>query len=161
MDQVLIDLFACFSFLQTGIRAPCDQWAQTEKINKTAIQEQKIKCAFLPAEDGSTGVNGIPEENEDAHGGETSRLEESVSSPLFTDYGWMATFLASCRMVHVSFDRYCPFFCLQMNKSRDGLSRWSIAPDKFYHLRLRNGGFAYYVLEPPTYTSRLCLSCTP
>lgn len=55
------------------------QWAQTEKTNKTAIQEQKIKCAYLPAEDGSTGANGIPEENEEPHSGEPSRIEESVS----------------------------------------------------------------------------------
>nr|XP_019014300.1 MSP domain-containing protein [Kwoniella pini CBS 10737]OCF53081.1 MSP domain-containing protein [Kwoniella pini CBS 10737] len=53
-----------------------EMWAQVEKTNKSAIQEQKIKVIYLPAEDGSTNQNGIPEE--DDHAGEASRLEESA-----------------------------------------------------------------------------------
>jgi hypothetical protein len=52
------------------------QWLQTEKTNKGAIQEQKIRCAYVAAEDGGA-ANGIPEEDE-AH--EASRLDESVST---------------------------------------------------------------------------------
>nr|XP_018266451.1 MSP domain-containing protein [Kwoniella dejecticola CBS 10117]OBR88609.1 MSP domain-containing protein [Kwoniella dejecticola CBS 10117] len=53
-----------------------EMWSQVEKTNKSAIQEQKIKVIYLPAEDGSTNQNGIPEE--DDHAGEASRLEESA-----------------------------------------------------------------------------------
>ncbi|WWC67037.1 uncharacterized protein I206_100944 [Kwoniella pini CBS 10737] len=56
-----------------------EMWAQVEKTNKSAIQEQKIKVIYLPAEDGSTNQNGIPEE--DDHAGEASRLEESHNQP--------------------------------------------------------------------------------
>ncbi|OCF59981.1 MSP domain-containing protein [Kwoniella mangroviensis CBS 10435] len=53
-----------------------EMWSQVEKTNKSAIHEQKIKVVYLAAEDGSTGQNGIPEE--DDHVGEASRLEESA-----------------------------------------------------------------------------------
>ncbi|WVW81578.1 hypothetical protein I302_103573 [Kwoniella bestiolae CBS 10118] len=56
-----------------------EMWSQVEKTNKSAIQEQKIKVVYLAAEDGSTGQNGIPEE--DDHAGEASRLEESHNLP--------------------------------------------------------------------------------
>ena len=58
------------------------QWSQTEKTNKSAIQEQKVKCAYLPAEDGTTNANGIPEESEDQtmNGDQSRMMDESVSS---------------------------------------------------------------------------------
>ncbi|WWD06161.1 hypothetical protein V865_004246 [Kwoniella europaea PYCC6329] len=56
-----------------------EMWSQVEKTNKSAIHEQKIKVVYLAAEDGSTGQNGIPEE--DDHVGEASRLEESHNLP--------------------------------------------------------------------------------
>ncbi|ORY31962.1 PapD-like protein [Naematelia encephala] len=68
------------------MRTLAEMWAETERTNKSAIQEQKIKCAYLAAEDGSTGANGIPEEEE-------SRIEESQvfaaahSSPIGTTNG--------------------------------------------------------------------------
>jgi hypothetical protein len=52
------------------------QWSQTEKTNKSAIQEHKLRVVYIAAED---GANGIPEENEDM---EQSRIEESVSVSL-------------------------------------------------------------------------------
>ena len=56
------------------------QWLQTEKTNKVAIHEQKIKCAYIQAEDGSTSANGIPEENEEtATGGDSRMVDDSVS----------------------------------------------------------------------------------
>ncbi|OWZ30390.1 MSP domain-containing protein [Cryptococcus neoformans var. grubii Br795] len=48
-------------------------WSQLEKTNKGAISEQKLKVVYLPAEDGSTNNQGIPEEEEV---GEASRVEE-------------------------------------------------------------------------------------
>lgn len=65
------------------------QWSQTEKTNKSAIQEHKLRVVYLAAEDG-TAANGIPEENEDA--GEQSRIEESVSVSSITLWihsGWV------------------------------------------------------------------------
>lgn len=75
-------IFTWYLFPRLAQKRGNIQWAQTEKTNKTAIHEQKIKCAYLPAEDGSTGVNGIPEENEEPASGEPSRIEESVSVPV-------------------------------------------------------------------------------
>ncbi|WRT63451.1 uncharacterized protein IL334_000356 [Kwoniella shivajii] len=57
-----------------------EMWAQTEKTNKSAIQEQKIKVVYVAAEDGSSNPNGIPEEAED-NAGDASRLEESHNHP--------------------------------------------------------------------------------
>ncbi|WOO79643.1 putative protein [Vanrija pseudolonga] len=51
-------------------------WATVEKGNKAAISEQKIRCIYLAAEDGSH-PNGIPEENED-NTLDHSRLDESA-----------------------------------------------------------------------------------
>lgn len=48
-------------------------WSQLEKTNKGAISEQKLKVVYLPAEDGSTNNQGIPEEDE---ANEASRVEE-------------------------------------------------------------------------------------
>ncbi|GFZ43751.1 VAMP-associated protein [Saitozyma sp. JCM 24511] len=56
------------------MRTLTEMWLQTEKTNKGAIQEQKIRCAYVAAEDGGA-ANGIPEEDE-AH--EASRLDESA-----------------------------------------------------------------------------------
>ena len=50
-----------------------EQWSHTEKTDKSAIQEHKLRVVYIAAED---GANGIPEENEDM---EQSRIEESVS----------------------------------------------------------------------------------
>lgn len=59
------------------LRTPTrQQWANVEKADKSAIHEQKLKCVYLPAEDG-VATNGIPEEAEDA--GDKSRMDESVS----------------------------------------------------------------------------------
>ncbi|KAL7419962.1 phosphatidylinositol-binding protein scs2 [Cryptotrichosporon argae] len=52
-----------------------EMWAEVEKKDRSAIQEQKIRCAFLPADDGSAPTNGIAEE--DDHAGEASRIEDS------------------------------------------------------------------------------------
>ncbi|EJT47680.1 protein binding protein [Trichosporon asahii var. asahii CBS 2479] len=66
------------------MRSLPEMWASVERTNKASIQEQKIRCAYLPAEDGSGNANGIPEEEEGSphdttH--DTSRLDESVSDP--------------------------------------------------------------------------------
>ncbi|KAK8845329.1 hypothetical protein IAR55_006042 [Kwoniella newhampshirensis] len=60
-----------------------DLWATTEKNNKSAIHEQKIKVAYIAAEDGSTNANGIPEEGEEGTpaAGEASRIEDSHNCP--------------------------------------------------------------------------------
>ena len=50
------------------------QWTQTEKTNKSAIHEHKIRVTYVQAEGGSA-ANGIPEEEE---GPDASRVEESV-----------------------------------------------------------------------------------
>jgi hypothetical protein len=55
------------------MRTLSEMWSQTEKTNKSAIQEHKLRVVYIAAED---GANGIPEENEDM---EQSRIEESVS----------------------------------------------------------------------------------
>lgn len=55
------------------------QWSSVERNNKAGIHEQKIRCAYLPAEDGSGNANGIPEEEEGSPH-DNSRLDESVSS---------------------------------------------------------------------------------
>ena len=55
-----------------------EMWSQTEATNNSAIQEQKIKCVYLAAEDGKA-ENGIREEDEEG-GMENSRvMDESVS----------------------------------------------------------------------------------
>ncbi|EIW67846.1 hypothetical protein TREMEDRAFT_44861 [Tremella mesenterica DSM 1558] len=41
-----------------------EMWMNVERANKSAISEHKIKVAYLPPEDGSGNVNGIPEEQE-------------------------------------------------------------------------------------------------
>lgn len=74
------------------------QWASVERTNKASIQEQKIRCAYLPAEDGSGNANGIPEEEEGSphdttH--DTSRLDESVSALSFPPLGY-PTHTLSC-----------------------------------------------------------------
>lgn len=53
------------------------QWSQTEKTNKAAIHEQKLKCIYLAPVDGHD-ANGIPEEEE--AGNESRMMDESVSS---------------------------------------------------------------------------------
>ncbi|WVQ93872.1 hypothetical protein IAU59_000950 [Kwoniella sp. CBS 9459] len=61
-----------------------EMWSQTEKTNKAAIHEQKIKVVYLAAEDGTTNANGIPEEGDETIGGgagEASRMEESHNTP--------------------------------------------------------------------------------
>ncbi|TXT06031.1 hypothetical protein VHUM_03504 [Vanrija humicola] len=60
-------------------------WATVEKGNKSAISEQKIRCIYLPAEDGSH-PNGIPEENEDTTL-DHSRLDESAIYQAAQDTG--------------------------------------------------------------------------
>lgn len=51
-----------------------------ERTNKASIHEQKIRCAYLSAEDGTGNPNGIPEENEDSMSPiDHSRMDESVS----------------------------------------------------------------------------------
>jgi hypothetical protein len=67
------------------------QWSQTEKTNKSAIQEHKLRVVYIAAED---GANGIPEENEDM---EQSRIEESVSVSLNT----LWIYFVSCTVVIV------------------------------------------------------------
>lgn len=62
-----------------------EMWAQTERTNKAAIHEQKIKSVYLAPEDGSH-VNGIREE-EEGELGESRVMDESVSYPTFTPYG--------------------------------------------------------------------------
>lgn len=57
------------------MRTLAEMWSQTEKTNKSAIQEHKLRVVYLAAEDGAA-ANGIPEENEDA--GEQSRIDESA-----------------------------------------------------------------------------------
>ncbi|WVQ81009.1 hypothetical protein IAT38_003116 [Cryptococcus sp. DSM 104549] len=54
-----------------------EMWAQTEKQNKSAIHEQKLKVVYLAAEDGSTNAHGIPEEEEN----NTTTIEESRNTP--------------------------------------------------------------------------------
>ncbi|ORX34575.1 PapD-like protein [Kockovaella imperatae] len=58
------------------MKSLAEMWSETEKNNKSAIKEQKIKCAYLPAEDGSV-PNGIPEENEEANGDQSRMMDES------------------------------------------------------------------------------------
>lgn len=53
-----------------------EMWSNTEQTNKSAIQEQKIKCVYLAAEDGRA-ENGIREEEEE--GMESRVMDESVS----------------------------------------------------------------------------------
>ncbi len=102
------------------------QWAQMERTNKTAIHEQKIKCAYLPAEDGSAGANGIPEENEETQSGEPSRIEDSVST--FTEYE-----PGSCSVVELvivwlfSNHNSCPLLN-QSSSPRNGLIRCTARP---------------------------------
>ncbi|KAL1409623.1 phosphatidylinositol-binding protein scs2 [Vanrija albida] len=60
-------------------------WLTVEKGNKAAISEQKIRCIYLPAEDGSH-PNGIPEENED-NTLDHSRLDESAIYQAAQDTG--------------------------------------------------------------------------
>ncbi|WVR03301.1 hypothetical protein IAU60_000292 [Kwoniella sp. DSM 27419] len=57
-----------------------EMWTQTEKTNREAIHEQKIKVAYLAAEDGSTNANVISEEAEESGPGvgEASRMDESA-----------------------------------------------------------------------------------
>ncbi|GMK54234.1 hypothetical protein CspeluHIS016_0108200 [Cutaneotrichosporon spelunceum] len=55
-----------------------EMWAQVERNNKPSIHEQKLRCAYLSAEDGVTNPNGIPEENEDSMSPvDQSRMDES------------------------------------------------------------------------------------
>ena len=54
-----------------------EMWAQTERTNKAAIHEQKIKSVYLASEDGSH-ANGIREEDEEA--AESRVMDESVST---------------------------------------------------------------------------------
>jgi hypothetical protein len=68
----MVRLLASGLFCNLGALAD-GQWSQTEKTNKTAIQEHKLRVVYIAAED---SANGIPEENEDM---EQSRIEESVS----------------------------------------------------------------------------------
>ena len=61
----------------SGRRCPLiSQWAQTEKANKSAIQEHKIKVTYLPPE-GGVATHGIPEEEEAQ---DASRVDDSVCS---------------------------------------------------------------------------------
>ncbi|WVN90102.1 uncharacterized protein L203_105337 [Cryptococcus depauperatus CBS 7841] len=56
-----------------------EMWTQVEKTNKAAITERKLKVVYLPAEDGSETVQGIPEEVEEGH--DVSKIEESHNQP--------------------------------------------------------------------------------
>ncbi|WWD22278.1 hypothetical protein CI109_106769 [Kwoniella shandongensis] len=58
-------------------------WANIEKTNKAAINEQKIKVVYIAAEDGSSNANGIPEEGDEGTPapGEASRIEDSHNAP--------------------------------------------------------------------------------
>lgn len=73
------------------LRTLGEMWSQTEKTNKSAIHEQKLKVVYIAAEDGSGNANGIPEE-EEAHAGENSRIEDSAifshaqSSPIHAQH---------------------------------------------------------------------------
>jgi hypothetical protein len=62
-----------------------EMWSATEAKNKGAIQEQKIKCVYLAAEDGRAD-NGIREEAEE--GMESRVMDESVSYAFFSCSGW-------------------------------------------------------------------------
>ncbi|BEJ04709.1 hypothetical protein CcaverHIS641_0205260 [Cutaneotrichosporon cavernicola] len=66
-----------------------EMWAQVERTNKASIHEQKIRCAYLSAEDGTGNPNGIPEENEDSMSPiDHSRMDESgIYSHAETDIG--------------------------------------------------------------------------
>ena len=82
----LAEMVSLFAWQRTrGCRAD-KQWAQTEKKNKAAIQEQKLRCAYLPSQDGSTGANGIPEEPEDTTMDQSKLVDESVSGSVLTPY---------------------------------------------------------------------------
>ncbi|EKD01418.1 hypothetical protein A1Q2_04260 [Trichosporon asahii var. asahii CBS 8904] len=75
------------------MRSLPEMWASVERTNKASIQEQKIRCAYLPAEDGSGNANGIPEEEEGSphdttH--DTSRLDESHNEPGYTRWTTVA-----------------------------------------------------------------------
>ncbi|KAK4686107.1 hypothetical protein P7C73_g4023, partial [Tremellales sp. Uapishka_1] len=95
------------------MRSLGEMWSQTEKENKSAIHEQKIKCVYLAPEDGVVNGNGIPEE-EEIHAGDQSKFLEE--SQVYTD----------------------------------GYSKWTVHPDKEYDPTLfRNGGYSYWVIEPP------------
>jgi hypothetical protein len=63
-------------------------WAQVERTNKSSIHEQKIRCAYLSAEDGTGNPNGIPEENEDSMSPIDHKMDESgIYSHAETDIG--------------------------------------------------------------------------
>ncbi|CAK9786241.1 VAMP-associated protein [Cutaneotrichosporon oleaginosum] len=65
-----------------------EMWAQVERTNKGSIHEQKIRCAYLSAEDGASNPNGIPEENEDSMSPIDHKMDESgIYSHAETDIG--------------------------------------------------------------------------
>ena len=68
-----------------------EMWAETERTNKAAIHEQKLKSVYLAPEDGSH-VNGIREE-EEGELGESRVMDESVSLASFVSLaaGWVVS----------------------------------------------------------------------
>lgn len=142
---------------------PCStfrvQWTNVEQTNKGAIHEQKVKCAYLPPEDG-TAANGIPEESEETV--DQSRVDESVSwvllsfHPRGTRFGQVGSEGAVNNIFPSSpfRDRSTVY---QRNTRHDGLARWTTKPDKEYDSNLfRNGGYSYWEPAAETYSPKVC-----
>lgn len=79
-----------------------EMWAQTERTNKSAIHEQKIKSVYLAPEDGSH-VNGIREE-EEGELGESRVMDDSVSPTL------PKSLRACCRLSGFVIEIICALF---------------------------------------------------
>lgn len=129
-----------------------------EKTNKGAISEQKLKVVYLPAEDGSTNNQGIPEEEEV---GEASRVEEPVSSCVFPrgngfDRDLPLHFLFRNFQLRISSSCFKFFLSDSHGKKNniyhEGLKRWTTKRVKEYDPALfRNGGLTYWEIEQPPY----------
>jgi hypothetical protein len=82
-------------------------WAQVERTNKSSIHEQKIRCAYLSAEDGTGNPNGIPEENEDSMSPIDHKMDESVS-PFFFRVRGRVMRSGQQRVVGQQISSHCP-----------------------------------------------------